>query len=110
MQDFDVSPPKEEVSNPARVFDTKPAAIEYTAEPEGDFALYVPDTDGTPKLYKQCNSMEEWHKEYTEMDNRIWGSKKLKDDAKNKMADSFYKMNEAFVNQYLKEINENETV
>lgn len=110
VQDFDVSPLKEEVSNPVAVFDTKPAAIEYTAEPEGDFALYVPDTDGTPKIYKQCHSMEDWHKEYAAMDNRIWGSKKLKDEAKQNMADAFYKMNEVFVNKYLMETTENEAV
>jgi len=110
VADFDVVPVKAESvqtitpTQQVEVSEPDKLAIEHTSVTH--YPLYVPDTDGTPKLYKDCVSMDEWHKEYSDMDSRIWDSKKLKDDAKNKMADAFYKMNETLIKEYLKETSE----
>lgn len=71
VQDFDVKETKTIQATAVEIVD------ELIEEVAGEWALYVPDADGSMKLYKNCADDNEFMSEYADLVSKIDASKKL---------------------------------
>lgn len=92
---------------PEEVMDFTPAqtvpeveVIEHEEVKDG-LALYVPDADGSCKLYKMCAGEEEWIETYVGLIAKVHGAKKISDQEKSEKLHYLKEMNEELVNKLI---------
>ena len=92
---------------PEEVMDFTPAqtmpkveVIEHEEVKDG-LALYVPDADGSCKLYKMCAGEEEWIETYVGLIAKVHGAKKISDQEKAEKLHYLKEMNEELVNKLI---------
>lgn len=92
---------------PEEVMDFTPAqtmpkveVIEHEEIKDG-LALYVPDADGSCKLYKMCAGEEEWIETYVGLIAKVHGAKKISDQEKAEKLHYLKEMNEELVNKLI---------
>lgn len=92
---------------PEEVMDFTPAqtmpkveVIEHEEVKDG-LALYVPDADGSCKLYKMCVGEEEWIETYVGLIAKVHGAKKISDQEKAEKLHYLKEMNEELVNKLI---------
>ena len=102
---------------PEEVMDFSPAqtmpkieVIEHE-EPKDGLALYVPDADGSCKLYKMCAGEEEWIETYVGLIAKVHGAKKISEQEKGEKLHYLRDMNEELVKKLIEhETGEDENV
>ena len=92
---------------PEEVMDFTPAqtmpkveVIEHEEIKDG-LALYVPDADGSCKLYKMCAGEEEWIETYVGLIAKVHGAKKISEQEKAEKLHYLKEMNEELVNKLI---------
>ena len=85
---------------PEEVMDFTPAqtmpkieVIEHE-EPKDGLALYVPDADGSIKVYKMCAGEDDWKDTFLDLFSKVGNAKKLSTDEKAEKLENLKKVND----------------
>jgi len=85
---------------PEEVMDFTPAqtmpkieVIEHE-EPKDGLALYVPDADGSIKVYKMCAGEDDWKDTFLDLFSKVGNAKKLSTEEKAEKLENLKKVNE----------------